>query len=80
MLFLPSVVLCVPQTYTYDIKPIKDSSRPEQKLVLLGSTASSEGPGATATASSTTSNDNIHSYEVSPPAGRQPPSPPHQQL
>jgi hypothetical protein len=53
------------QTYTYDIKPIKDNSRPsEQKLVLLGSTASSEGPVGGTTTSTAESSDNIHSYEV----------------
>jgi hypothetical protein len=53
------------QTFTYDIKPIKDNSRPsEQKLVLLGSTASSEGPVGGTTTSTAESSDNIHSYEV----------------
>jgi hypothetical protein len=55
------------QTYTYDIKPIKDSSRPEQKLVMMGSTASSEGGpmGGTHSAGTADNSDNIHSYEVS---------------
>lgn len=51
------------QTYTYDIKPIKDTSRPEQKLVLLGSTASTGGHD-TGSSATTESTDNIHSYEV----------------
>lgn len=52
------------QTYTYDIKAIKDTSRPEQKLVLLGSTASTGGHGDTGSSATTESTDNIHSYEV----------------
>lgn len=58
---------CV-QTYTYDIKPIKDNSRTEHKLVMLGSTASSDAPGITASIATTDSSDNIHSYEVRPHA------------
>lgn len=61
------------QTYTYDIKPIKDTSRPnEQKLVLLGSTASSEGPGGTVSTGTADGSDNIHSYEVSADSGAAP--------
>jgi hypothetical protein len=52
------------QTYTYDIKPIKDNSRTEHKLVMLGSTASSDAPGITMSTATTDSSDNIHSYEV----------------
>eukprot|EP00878_Enallax_costatus_P026891 GHUV01028902.1.p1 GENE.GHUV01028902.1~~GHUV01028902.1.p1 ORF type:complete len:767 (+),score=239.67 GHUV01028902.1:298-2598(+) len=35
------------QTYTYDIKPIKDNSRAEQNLLVLGSIAASESPAVT---------------------------------
>lgn len=57
------------QTYTYDIKPIKDNSRSEHSLLVLGSTASSStstgGSEGGAQQPSMNAEAGVHSYEVS---------------
>jgi len=59
------------QTYTYDIRPIKDTSRSDNQLLLLGSSAVTAAQDA-GTAAATTphplanpDSKNVHSFEVS---------------
>jgi hypothetical protein len=59
-------VLLLLQTYTYDIKPIKDNSRgSEDKLLLIGgSTASTNSSTGGGGLSGSEQGSNVHSYEV----------------
>jgi hypothetical protein len=54
------------QTYTYDIKPIKDNIRgSEDKLLLIGgSTASTNSSTGGGGMSGSDQGSNVHSYEV----------------
>jgi hypothetical protein len=63
------MLLWLLQTYTYDINPIRDTSRPETALMVLGSTTGTLqpqlAPNTLSHKNSSQKSAGVHSYEVS---------------